>query len=52
MTIGPNHRTEPGQHRIVENIKLEVAGSKSNETLRRWISKLVLLVSSDADDTL
>lgn len=51
MTIGPNHGMEPGQHRIVENIKLEVAGSISNETLR-WISKLVLLVSSNADDTL
>ena len=45
--------TEPDQHGIVQSVKLKVAGSKLNETLRRPISKLVLLVSSDnSNDTL
>ena len=43
----PIIETETDQHRIFRSVKLKVAGSKLNEVLRRPISKLVLLVSSD-----
>ena len=54
MSFGYNtiKQTKPDQREIVQSIKLKVAGSKSYETFRRLISKLVLLVSNNnSDDT-
>ena len=40
-------KTEPDKHGIVRSVEIKVGLSKSGETLRRPISKLVLLVPTE-----